>query len=262
LALADWFDRAIRIRMAASEQILLESDERRIPNPRSSRKLHARIELRSRLRRRALQLELIDYYYLVVRSYRARSVAAEYVLDLRFADSSLASSKHFASRWLLTALTLALLAGAIAFRIGESAAPKAWFAALGVVAGMAVGAAIVCIFRTTETIAIHSLHGRAKLLEFRSGPGITRALQPFASKLSAHLKVAIAARRPVKSEHLRDEMREHFRLRENGVLSAEEYEASKARILAAHSPAHPTDGLTASERRIARLAPDMEGGWY
>jgi hypothetical protein len=29
-------------------------------------------------------------------------------------------------------------------------------------------------------------------------------------------------------------MREHFRLRESGVLSAEEYEASKARILAEH----------------------------
>lgn len=41
----------------------------------------------------------------------------------------------------------------------------------------------------------------------------------------------------MRPEHLRDEMREHFRLRKHGVLTAEEYEASKARILAEHSPA-------------------------
>jgi hypothetical protein len=248
--------------MAASEHILLESDERRIPHPRSSRKLHARIELHSRLRRRALQLELIDYYYLVVRSYRARSVAAEYVLDLRFVDATLALSRHFASRWLICALVLVALGGALALRIGASAAPAGWLAASGIVLGMAVAATVVCIYRTTETISMYSDHGRARLFELTSGLGVQKAVKPFTNKLAAHVRLAVAARRPTRSEHLRDEMREHFRLREDGVLSAEEYEASKARILAAHAPADSPDGLTASERRAARLAPDMEGGWY
>jgi len=57
-------------------------------------------------------------------------------------------------------------------------------------------------------------------------------------------------------------MREHFRLRQKGVLSVEDYEASKARILAEHSSASSPDGLTARERQAARLAPDMQGGWY
>ena len=248
--------------MAASEHILLESDERKIPHPRSSRKLHARIDLQSRLRRRALQLELIDYYYLVVRSYRAQSVIAEYVLDLRFVDSSLASSRHFASRWLLAALVLVALAGAIAFRIVDSAATAGWLAACGIVSALAVAAAVVCLYRTTETISMYSTHGRARLLEFTGGLGANRAFKPFTSKLAAHIKIAIAARRPMISEHLRDEMREHSRLRESGVLAVEEYEASKARILAEHWPTGSPDGLTPRERRAARLAPDMEGGWY
>ena len=46
-----------------------------------------------------------------------------------------------------------------------------------------------------------------------------------------------AARRHTKAEHLRDEMREHQRLRELGVLSEGDYEVSKARILGQHSPA-------------------------
>src|SRR5688572_24689200 len=135
--------------MAASEHILLESDERKVPHPRCSRKVHARIKLRSRLRRGALQLELIDYYYLVVRSYRARSVDSEYTLDLRFADSSLALSKHFAWRWCLAALGLALLAGAIGYRIGSSSAPGGWLVACAILSAMAVAAGIVCFYRTT-----------------------------------------------------------------------------------------------------------------
>jgi hypothetical protein len=248
--------------MAASEHILLESDERQVPHPRCLRKVHARIELHSRLRRRALQLELVDYYYLAVRSYRARFVAAEYVLDLRFVDASLALSRHFASRWLLSTLVLITLAGAIAYRVGGSATPGGWLAAAGVVLTMAVAAAVVCIYRTTETVSMYSTHGRARLFEFTSGLGVKRAVHPFTNKLAAHVKLASAARRPMRSEHLRDEMREHFRLRENGVLSAEEYEASKARILAEHAPVDSPDGLTASQRRAAKLAPNMDGGWY
>lgn len=248
--------------MAAAEHILLESDERKVPHPRCLRKVHARIELHSRLRRRALQLELVDYYYLAVRSYRASIIAAEYVLDLRFVDASLALSRHFASRWLLSALLLIALAGAIAFRISGSTAPAGWLAASGVVLIMALAAAAVCIYRTTETVSMYSVHGRARLFEFTSGLGVKRAVQPFKNKLAAHVKLATAARRPMRSEHLRDEMREHFRLRENGVLSAEEYEASKARILAEHAPTDSPDGLTASERRAAKLAPNMDGGWY
>jgi hypothetical protein len=248
--------------MAASEHILLESDERQVPHARCSRKRHARVELRSRLRRRVLQLELIDYYYLVVRSYRAHFVAAEYVVDLRFVDASLALSRHFASRWLLSALVLVALAGAIAFRIAGSAAPAGWLAASGIVLAMAIAAAAVCIYRTTETISMYSANGRARLFEFTSGLGVKRAVKPFMNKLAAHIKLATAARRPSRSEHLRDEMREHFRLRESGVLSTEEYEASKARILAEHAPADSPNGPTASQRRVARLAPNMESGWY
>jgi hypothetical protein len=57
-------------------------------------------------------------------------------------------------------------------------------------------------------------------------------------------------------------MREHFRLRESGVLSAEEYEASKVRILAEHSPGTSIDPATMREVRAEKLAPDMRGGWY
>ena len=70
--------------MTASEHILLESDLRQVPDLRDARKSHGRLKLRSRLRRRVLQLEIIDYYYLSVRS-RTGVTGLEFSLDLRFA---------------------------------------------------------------------------------------------------------------------------------------------------------------------------------
>lgn len=209
-----------------------------------------------------MQLELIDYYYLVVRSYRAGVVAAEYVLDLRFVEASLPVSRHFASRWLLCAPAFLALAGAIAFWRDAPAASGGWLAATGIVLGIAIAATVIGLYRTTETVSMCSVHGRARVFEFTSGLGLKKSIEPFTKKLVAHIKFATAARRPLKSEHLRDEMREHFRLRESGVLSAEDYESSKTRILAEHGPNDSPDGLTASQRRVARLAPDMSGGWY
>jgi hypothetical protein len=55
------------------------------------------------------------------------------------------------------------------------------------------------------------------------------------AKLGAHIRLAAGARRCTKTEHLRDEMREHLRLKEIGVLSAGEYEKAKVRILDQHS---------------------------
>jgi hypothetical protein len=107
------------------------------------------------------------------------------------------------------------------------------------VSALALGSALVALYRTTETLTVLSSHGRAKVLEFVSHLGALRAVGPFMIKLGAHVRLAAAARRPSRAEHLRDEMREHFRLREAGVLSAEEYENGKGRILAEHSPCSP-----------------------
>jgi hypothetical protein len=48
------------------------------------------------------------------------------------------------------------------------------------------------------------------------------------------INAAKAERPQERPQFLRDEMREHHRLRELGVLSEEQYEQSKARILASH----------------------------
>jgi len=225
------------------EHILLESEqEHTVPDPRGPRRRHARVDVPDRIRRRVLRLEVIDYFYLTVRVQRSQSVIAEYVLDLRFVDPSVRMSRHIATRWLVATLVLAALAVAIGM--------CNWLVACLIASTLTVGAGLVCAYRTTETLAVFSLHGRARLLEYTGTFGLGRALRPFLIKLSAHVRIAVAARRPSKALHLRDEMREHARLHEAGVLSKLEYEASKARILAAHEPGGASVPLAAVMRKV------------
>jgi hypothetical protein len=123
---------------------------------------------------------------------------------------------------------------------------------------LTVGAGFVCAYRTTETLAVFSLHGGARLLEYTGTFGLGRALRSFLGKLSAHLRIAVAARRPAKALHLRDEMREHARLHEAGVISKVEYEAGKVRILAAHEPGGASGPLIGVMRKVhASIRPGM-----
>jgi hypothetical protein len=223
--------------MSATEHIVLESDAREVPDRRAARTVHTQIGLKSRLRRHALHLEIIDYYYLCVRSGRSRAPATEYVLDLRFVDANARVSRHFAWRSMMVALTLVAVAAAIAARPGRLGSWLWQHDGLAVCTGaiaLAALAVFVCAYRTSETITLCSAHGKARLLEFTGSLGTLRAMRTFRAKLAAHTQAAAARRRASKAEHLRDEMREHFRLREVGVLSLVEYEAAKLRILGQH----------------------------
>ena len=225
--------------MAKSEHILLESEERAIPDRHTAQKIHASVSLRSRLRRRALTLEVIDYYFLSVRVCRARSLVREYVLDLRFIDPQLISSRHVAWRWIAATLALGALFSAAVWWVASSSAPF-WkqdrLLAFAAILSLTVCAGFVAAYRTTETWTMNSVYGKARMLQCTGGLGTLRTLRPFAKKLAAHIQLAVAARRPSKSEHLRDEMREHFRLKAARVLTEQEYETSKMRILRTHSP--------------------------
>ena len=63
---------------------------------------------------------------------------------------------------------------------------------------------------------------------------MARAGKQFFVELIKSINAAKAERPQERPQFLRDAMREHHRLRELGVISEEQYEHSKARILASH----------------------------
>jgi hypothetical protein len=223
--------------MRATEHILLESDAREVPQLRTARKVHSRLRIRSRLPLRAIELTLLDYHYLSVRTWQSRRTVSQYVLDLRFVDPGLRLSRHVAWRWMTASVVLATLAIAIAW--WTTSWKHDWLALPGGLSGLAACSALIGIYRTTQTLALLSVNGRARLLTFTGRLGTVRAVRRFSQQLAAHVRISVAARRSSRAEHLRDEMREHFRLKEAGVLSEQEYEVSKGRILGRHSARIP-----------------------
>jgi hypothetical protein len=225
--------------MLATEHILLESDVREIPEPGAARKEHASLRLRSGLRRRAIELKIIDYYFLAVRTRRG-AATSDYVLDLRFVDPKPRTSRHVAWRWFTATISCAVLFAASIWWL--TASPVIWWEndalpiAGSLFAGMLV-AGFVCMYRSTETLWLISLHGREPVLEIVGNLGTFSHIRKFIVKLAAHVQIAVAARRPNRAEHLRDEMREHSRLKELGVLSTEQYDAAKRLILGQHGEA-------------------------
>jgi hypothetical protein len=226
-----------RFQGMAAEHIVLESDERDVPERRAARKVHAQLRFQSRLRRRGVELEILDYYYLSVRTWRAGKPEFEYMLDLRFMDPALQQSRQVAWRWMAATLAFAGVAAASAWQFGFPTAQwwqSAAFPTCAALVGLAVCTGTVSVYRSIETWTLHSIHGRARLLACAGGLGTLRSARPFLRKLVAHARIAATARRSSKEKHLRDEMREHFRLKVAGVLTNEEYEQSKDRILRQH----------------------------
>lgn len=191
---------------------------------------------------RRLELAIIDYYYLSIRTTQIGSVR-DYVIDLRFTEHSMRTSRHVPQRWILVTLGLAGLSAIGIRQALSSAAP--WWQQHGLslcagAIGLMICAGLACAWRMTETLSLRSLHGGATLFEYTGGLGTLRVSRKFARKLAAHIQFAVTDRRATIAAHLRDEMREHFRLKESGVLSREQYEVSKAQILAQHAKAPRT----------------------
>jgi hypothetical protein len=160
----------------------------------------------------------------------------KYEVDLRFANPKPVRVRSICWFWLTLAASLALLASGGIWSTwsdaGRWSSPIFLTALVTLLA--AGGAAFLFLRRTVESLDFVSVHGGVTLLSVVGGIGSARAGKRFFIELIKSINVAKAERRQDRAQFLRDEMREHHRLRELGVLSEQQYEQSKARILASH----------------------------
>jgi len=73
------------------------------------------------------------------------------------------------------------------------------------------------------------------LIVITGGLGTTRAARKCALDIVKHVNLARKRNQQTKQMFLRDEMREHGRLHDEGALTDEQYEDAKARILKSHA---------------------------
>lgn len=224
---------------ARAEHISLESEPDPIATPATHRrrKVHSSYVLSSPLRGCETEIALLEDHYAAVRTVRPDAAARKYEIDLRFANPKPVCVRSISWFWLALAACLALL-GAGGLWSASAGATVRWLHPVFLTALLtllaAVGALLMFLRRTVESLEFTSMHGGATLISVTGGIGSARTGKQFFIELIKSINAAKAARPQPKHQLLRDEMREHHRLRELGVLNEKQYELSKQRILAEH----------------------------
>lgn len=224
--------------LGRAEHISLEAETDIAAPPKRPphRKVLAKYVLDSNLRDCSTELALLDEHYLQINARRGKDTK-RYSIDLRFLNSQPQRVRRIA--WLWWSMSAALLVGAGASlwfaSLSQSFLTSIGFIVACVTALAMVGTTVLGVRHTTEALHFTSVHGGASFVNVLGGVGSTKHGRTFFVSIIREIAAAKAARHQAKQELLRDEMREHHRLRELGVLSEADYEASKSRILKAHS---------------------------
>jgi hypothetical protein len=214
-----------------SEHIYIGSDEARNPKT-TARTLSAQAELRNPLRRAVTELALYAEGFVAVTEQRSGKRQDPYHLDLQYLDPVPSIERVIAGRWFYATLasgaTAALAAALARFdAIHTPAAVVAGLAAVAAVATFAVG-----VYSSYEKITFCTIHGRAPVLELLANFGAVKKFRAFVPALSAAIEESAETIGDDTSAYLRAEMREHYRLRGDGVLTQESCAESTGRILA------------------------------
>lgn len=224
--------------IARGEHIHIEAEPGSVaaPTPHRLRKVRTSYVLKSRLRGCETEVSILEDHYVTVRTVRPDAQARKYEFDLRFANPKPLRVRSISWFWLtLAGSMIALAAGGLwATWTGAGRWSNAIFLTALVTLFASGGALIMFLRRTVESLEFISMHGGATLVSVVGGIGSARAGKRFFIDLIKSINAAKAARPQDRPQFLRDEMREHHRLRELGVLTDLQYEQSKARILSSH----------------------------
>jgi hypothetical protein len=182
-------------------------------------------------------VSLLADHHLLVKTQRKRATGEQYTVDLRFVDPRPVGVRKVSRYSLYAALAFSVMTALVvglrfvwptlAQQIGGLATP------IGLGA-LAVGAFVLCYYLTKESILFVSLHGRARVVVIAGRLGTTRRAHACAADIAAQAKAAQRHYKQPRQSNLRDEMREHSRLREEGVLTEAQYDEAKRRILQSH----------------------------
>ncbi len=182
-----------------------------------------------------LEISLFNGAYAAVHQRASRGRTRDYWLNLAFLDPE---PRRMQERtWVFAAgvLTLTALCAWVLEKTvlsGEAAAGMQMLVPVALLA--AAGTLAVGLHRYFNSLHFLTRHGRVPVLKLTANSPDRKALGRFVQKMAAAARAAHDRRIVVPTHYLRDEMKEHRRLREGGILDEKHYEAAKTRVLAAH----------------------------
>ena len=206
------------------EHIYIESEERSANPAAAARTLRLTVS--------GAELALYDEGFLKVTMLRRGNADKPFFLDLRFVDPVPTLERVIAVRWLAAALGCAALAALAAFLLRFDALYGVAATALATTSIAAAVTLYAGLYRSHERTEFCTLHGRSVVLELLANFGSVKKYRAFVPLLSQAIEEAAERIGSDTAAFLRAEMREHYRLRGDGVLDGDECSVGTGRILA------------------------------
>jgi hypothetical protein len=217
---------------APAEHIYIGSEDLSADPAIAARTPREAVVLRNPIRHTGAELTLYDEGYLKVTEVAKGTADAPFFLDLRFVDPVPKIERVIAVRWLAAALGCGALTALAAFLLRFDALYVVALWALGVAPLATAATLYVGIYSSHERIEFCTLHGRASVLQLVANVGSIRKFHAFVPMLCRAIEEAAERIGADTAAFLRAEMREHYRLRGNGVLDNDECARGTGRILA------------------------------
>jgi hypothetical protein len=215
-----------------SEHIYIASEESDANAATAAHKVLEKLELKNSIRRTRTELTVFEEGFLKVVEYTNGNRGEPYRLDLRYLDPVPSIAHVVARRSILATFAGGGIAALAAALLQLAIFPTVTF--FGALAGfglMAVALAIA-VYRSHERIEFCTIHGRAVVLTLIVNVGGIRQARALLPKIARTIEEVAETIDTDPSTFLRAEMREHYRLRGDGVLTNESCSDSTGRILA------------------------------
>ena len=214
-----------------SEHIYIGSDEARNPKT-TARTVREQVVLRNAVRRAGTTLTLYTEGFVGVAEEYGGKVRDTFHLDLQYLDPVPSLERVIAGRWFYATLGSGAVAALAAFLTRFELLGTAAWIAFGVAVLAALGTLLVGVYFTYEKTTFCTIHGRAPVLTLLANVGALKKFRAFVPVLSAAIEEAAEQIAHDTSAYLRAEMREHYRLRGDQVLTQAACAESTGRILA------------------------------
>jgi hypothetical protein len=217
---------------AAAEHIHIGSEDLSADPKAAARTPRESVLLRNPIRRTGAKLTLFHEGYLKVALLANGNSDAPFFLDLRFLDPAPRIERVIAVRWLAAALGGGALTALAAFllRFDALSAVAVW--ALAGAAFATAAASYAGLYSSYEKVEFNTLHGRATVLRLLANFGSINKLRSFVPLLCRSIEETAERIGADPAAYLRAEMREHYRLRRDGVLDNDECARGTGSILA------------------------------
>lgn len=214
-----------------TEHISLGEDFTVLAGAEEPRKVKKKLGYKNLLTRRRTELTIYEEGYLRVRRWKGDARDEEYMVSLRFLAPRIRASRHIPMRILQIAGGFAGF-GLLCSLIAYLAPWDVFFIPAAILGGVgAVSAATIFLYLAHEKTMFSTASGNAVVLTLYGTADSFKRCRSMVPAIIKAIEDAQAKNTQDRSDYLRHEMREHYRLREHGVIDHDVCGAATKKIL-------------------------------